>query len=80
VRLLPSDPARRARAKLALLALFFAAPVALAWLAWWLDWAPGGAANYGELITPARPLAGAPLEALRGKWVLVSFDAAGCDA
>jgi cytochrome oxidase Cu insertion factor (SCO1/SenC/PrrC family) len=80
VRLLPSDPARRARAKLGLLALFFAAPVALAWLVWWLDWAPGAASNYGELITPARPLTGAPLEALRGKWVLVTFDAAGCDA
>ena len=27
-----------------------------------------------------RPLAGPPLDALRGKWVLVSFDAAACDA
>jgi hypothetical protein len=71
---------RRGRAKLALLGLFFAAPFALASLAWWLDWAPGTTSNYGELILPPRPLAGAPLEALRGKWVLVSFDAGTCDA
>ena len=42
-------------------------------------WAPGKPANYGELIAP-RPLSGAPLEVLRGKWVLVTFDAAACDA
>jgi hypothetical protein len=80
VRLLPSDPLKRGRAKLALLGLFFAAPFALAWLAYWLDWAPGTAANYGELVTPPRPLSGAVLERLRGKWVLVSVDAAACDA
>lgn len=76
----PPDAVRRGRLKLALLALFFAAPFVLAWLAWWLDWAPGTTSNYGELITPARPLAGAPLDRLRGKWVLVTFDAAACDA
>jgi hypothetical protein len=42
-------------------------------------WAPGHAGNYGELIAP-RTLSGPPLDALRGKWVLVSFDAAACDA
>ena len=76
----PPDAVRRGRLKLALLALFFAAPFVLAWLAWWLDWAPGTTSNYGELITPARPLAGAPLDRLRGKWVLVTFDRAACDA
>lgn len=80
MRVLPSEPAKRARAKLGLLALFFAAPFALAWLAWWLDWAPGATSNYGELITPALPVAGAPLAALRGKWVLVVLDTAECDA
>ena len=75
-----ADTLKRGRLKLAALGLFFCAPFALAWLAWWLDWAPGSTANYGELIAPPRPLSGAPLEALRGKWVLVSFDAAGCDA
>jgi hypothetical protein len=80
VNVLPADPVKRGRAKLALLALFFAAPFALAWLAWRLDWATGATSNYGELIQPPRPLAGAPLEALRGKWVLVSFDDGACDA
>jgi hypothetical protein len=79
VRLLPADPRRRARAKLVLLALFFAAPFALAWLAYWLDWAPGTTSNYGELLPP-RAVGGAALERLRGKWVLVSFDRAACDA
>jgi hypothetical protein len=76
----PAEAARRGRVKLAALALFFAAPVALAWLAYRLDWAPGTTSNYGELIAPPRPLGGAALEALRGKWVLVTFDAAACDA
>ena len=76
----PPEAIRRGRLKLALLALFFAAPFALAWLAWRLDWAPGTTSNYGELITPARPLEGAPLDELRGKWVLVTFDRAACDA
>jgi len=39
VRLLPAEPVKRARRKLAALGPFFAAPSALAWLAWWLDWA-----------------------------------------
>ncbi|HSG77069.1 MAG TPA: cytochrome C oxidase subunit I [Burkholderiales bacterium] len=80
MRLLPSDPLKRGRVKLALLGLFFAAPFALAWLAYWLDWAPGTTSNYGELISPPLPLAGAPLERLRGKWVLVTLDGAACDA
>ena len=80
MRLLPSDPLRRGRVKLALLGLFFAAPLVLAWLAYRLDWAPGATSNYGELVTPPRPLSGAALERLRGKWVLVSFDAPACDA
>ena len=77
---LPAEPSRRGRAKLALLGIFFAAPIALAWLAYRLDWAPGATSNYGELVTPPRPLSGAALERLRGKWVLVTFDAAACDA
>lgn len=66
--------------QLVLLAAVFALPLALAALAYWLDWAPGTTSNYGALVTPPRPLEGAPFEALRGKWVLVSFDAAACDA
>ena len=79
MRLLPSDPLKRGRVKLTLLGLFFAAPFALAWLAVQFDWAPGIPSNYGEFITPPRPLGGAALERLRGKWVLVTLDAAACD-
>jgi cytochrome oxidase Cu insertion factor (SCO1/SenC/PrrC family) len=68
-----------ARAKLLLIFLACAAPFALAWAAWYFGWAPGAAGNYGELIAP-REVPGAPLSALRGKWVLVMFDAAACDA
>jgi hypothetical protein len=67
------------RTKLALIGAACAAPFVLGTAAYLLDWAPGKPANYGELIAP-RPLSGPPLDALRGKWVLVSFDAAGCDA
>ena len=68
------------RAKLLLVGLACAAPFALGTAAYFLGWGSGSAgAAYGELVAP-RPLAGAPFEALRGKWVLVSFDAAACDA
>jgi hypothetical protein len=68
-----------ARAKLLLVFLACAAPFVLGWAAWYFGWAPGTAGNYGELIPP-RSVTGAPLQALRGKWVMVSFDSAGCDA
>jgi hypothetical protein len=64
------------RNKLFLVAAVCAAPVVLGTAAYLLRWTPGTASNYGELITP-RP---APLGELRGKWVLVTFDAAACDA
>ena len=56
-----------------------ALPLVLGTLAYVFRWAPGASANYGELIAP-RPLAGAPFERMRGKWLLVSFDASACDA
>jgi hypothetical protein len=67
------------RLKLGALFLACAAPFVLGWAAWYFGWGTGTAGNYGELITP-RPLAGPPLQELRGKWVLVTFDAAACDA
>jgi len=73
------EQVRRGRVKLALLALFFIAPFVLAWLAWRYEWATGTTSNYGELITPARPLQGEAFARLRGKWLLVTFDAAACD-
>ncbi len=79
MRLRLDDPRRRGRAKLALLALFFLAPVAAAWLAWWLEIVPGATGNYGTLIAP-RPLEAPELAALRGRWVLVQIDSGACDA
>lgn len=67
------------KAKLALIAAVCAAPFVLGTAAYFLGWSPGTQANYGELIAP-RPLSGPPFDALRGKWVLVTFDAAACDA
>ena len=45
--------------------------------AYLLGWSPGAPSNYGELLDP-KPVSG--FEPLRGKWVLVTFDAAACDA
>jgi hypothetical protein len=67
------------RNKLFLIGLVCAAPFVLGTAAYVLDWRWGGGSNYGELIPP-RPLAAPALQALRGKWVLVSFDAPACDA
>lgn len=54
-----------------------AAPIVLGSAAYLLGWSPGALSNYGELLEP-RPVSG--FEPLRGKWVLVTFDAAACDA
>jgi hypothetical protein len=67
------------RIKLLLVAAVCVAPLVLGTLAYWSGWSVGKPGNYGELLAP-RVVAGPPFEALRGKWVLVSFDAAACDA
>jgi cytochrome oxidase Cu insertion factor (SCO1/SenC/PrrC family) len=64
------------RAKVALILAVCVAPAVIAWLAYEQGWGSGRAANYGELVQPRR-LDG-PLAALRGKWVLVTFDDASC--
>lgn len=66
------------RLKLGLVFLACAAPFLLGWAAYYFGWGAGSSGNYGELIAP-RPVAG-PLAPLKGKWVLVTFDAAACDA
>jgi hypothetical protein len=71
---------KRLRNPLLLVGAVCLAPVILGTLAYIFHWPAGHAGNYGELIAPPRVLSGPPLDALRGKWVLVSFDAAGCDA
>jgi hypothetical protein len=73
------DRKRSGRIKLALLGAFFVLPVAASWLIWWLDLAPGAAANYGTLLQPQRvalPGAGE----VKGKWVLIQFDSGACGA
>ena len=61
--------------KIVLIALVCAAPLVLGTLAYVFRWSPGETSNYGELLPP-RPVPGIE----RGKWVLVVFDAAACDA
>jgi hypothetical protein len=63
--------------KLFWVAAICAAPLVLGTAAYVFGWYPGARSNYGELLDP-KPVSG--FEALRGKWVLITFDAAGCDA
>lgn len=74
-----SELRRRGRVRLALLAAFFALPVAAGWLIWWFDLAPGNPGNYGTLLAP-RPVTLPAAGGLKGKWVLVQFDGGACDA
>jgi hypothetical protein len=62
--------------KLILVAVICAAPVVLGTAAYFMGWW-GTPSNYGELVPP-KPLSG--FDALRGKWVLVTFDDPACDA
>jgi hypothetical protein len=64
------------RNKLLWVALVCTAPLVLGTAAYLLGWSPGAPSNYGELIPPRV----VPLNEFRGKWVLVTFDAAACDA
>ena len=61
----------------------------LAWAAYWFQWVPGHTGNYGKLLPPRQVpggglvrLDGQPfsLASLRGKWVMLQFDTAACDA
>jgi hypothetical protein len=66
------------RNKILLIGLVCAAPLVLGTLAYYFRWDVGAPANYGELL-PLREMTQAPfLPRLRGKWILVSFDAAAC--
>ena len=67
------------RNKLFLIGLVCTAPFVLGTMAYLFDWGTGAGANYGDLIPP-RALAASALQPLRGRWVLVSFDKAACDA
>jgi hypothetical protein len=65
--------------KLLLVGAVCVAPVLAGWILYFSGWTPRDAGNYGELIAPV-PLSAPVLGALRGKWVLVAFDAAACNA
>jgi len=68
---------RLLRNKALWIALVCAAPLVLGSAAYLLGWSPGTPSNYGELLPPqVIPSVGE----LRGKWVLLSFDPAACDA
>lgn len=83
-----SSTRRRKGPLLAILALCLA-PVIASYVAYYLV-KPDGRTNYGELIEPLRATddlvvreangAAASLTAVRGKWVLLTVDARGCDA
>jgi hypothetical protein len=67
------------RNKIFLIGALCAAPLVLGTAAYYFGWGTGRHANYGELIAP-RPVLAPPFDKLRGKWVLVAFDAAACQA
>ena len=76
----PSPEAiKRGRWKLALLAIFFALPVAASWLIWTFDLVPGVTGNYGTLLPP-KPVSLPANPALKGKWILVQFAGGDCRA
>ena len=78
----------RARLKLVLLGVVFAAPVAFSYIAY-IFWTPGKLGNYGELLSPpvlvtearVRDLEGKvfPLKTLGGKWLLIQSDSGACE-
>ena len=51
-KLLPADPVKRGRVKLALLLAIFALPVLAGWIAYVSGWGSGAASNYGTLLPP----------------------------
>jgi hypothetical protein len=74
---IPEKKRRRGRLKLMLLGACFVLPFVASWAIWKFDLAGGNTGNYGTLLAP-RP-AGLPAHpALKGKWVLVQFDAGAC--
>lgn len=81
---------RRSRLLLILVIAFFAAPVVLAWLAFYVfpDWRPSGTVNNGELVEPVLHLPDFNLATVdgtlldqtvfRGKWTLLVFVEGDC--
>lgn len=88
MRLLPEDPVKRGRLQLVLLIAVFLFPLVGSAVAYLFHWSTGHRGNYGTLIEP-RPVPESTLleasgqrerlDALRGKWILLQFDAPACD-
>lgn len=87
-----SKPAKRSLVPMVLVFLCTLAPIVAAFVVYMNpQWWPEDASNYGELVTPQRPmpapealklttLDGMPfdLQSLKGKWLLVAADGAAC--
>ena len=85
-----SDRTRAGRRQFILLALLFAAPLVAAWLLYFVfpQWQPQARSNYGEVMSPARPLPplalyddhGAPLPeaTLHTRWTLLYLGGPQC--
>lgn len=75
---------RNLRTLAGLAALFFVPLVASFWLYYGTAWRPAGHVNYGELISPPRPLPTVNLPGVpalfRGRWTLVYVGDGSCDA
>jgi hypothetical protein len=79
---------RRQRTMLLLILAVCVAPVVASYLVYYV-FPPGGRTNYGELVTPQRPVPALrltgpagdlhPVESLRGQWLLLHADRGGCD-
>lgn len=82
----------RSRLSLLLIIVLFAAPVAVAWLVFYVfpDWRPSGTSNHGALVVPVRPLPTMSLRTaggdtldnsyFRGKWTLLYIARGRCDS
>lgn len=88
MRLLPEDPVKRGRLQLVLLISVFLLPLVGSAVAYLFHWSTGHRSNYGALIEPHQVPQSTLLEAgghqvslddLRGKWILLQFDAPACD-
>jgi hypothetical protein len=84
------NPPGRGRLQFLLLAALFAAPVIAAYVLFLNpEWAPSGRTNYGQIVTPPRPLPdwslldvrGRPADVARltGKWTLLYVGDGVCD-
>lgn len=74
-------PRPRGRRTFYLLVLVFFGPLLLSFVLYYFsDWRPAGQNAHGELISPARAIAGAPPELKSDEWSLVYIGDAACES